>query len=78
MSDESPCDHQYVSTTQKKSVSASGIFGWLFILIGVLVLLFNPVVGALLLIVGIIIAATGGKETVFMCAKCGARSPHQP
>jgi hypothetical protein len=72
------CDHQYVSTTRKRAVTAQGIFGVLMVLVGLLCLIFNPIFGVLVVIAGVLVASIGRTRTVLMCAKCGAAAPHQP
>lgn len=78
MTENPSCDHQYVSTTRKRAVTAQGIVGVLLVLIGVLCLLLNPIFGVLLVIAGMIVASIGRNRTLLMCAKCGVDAPHQP
>ena len=61
---------------QQKSarVSVAGLFGAFLALIGFVSVFFNPIVGILLIIVGILISVFGrGKHTEAICPMCGYR-----
>src|SRR6266850_3208 len=53
------CNVALVPVEKKGSVSAGGIFGAIFFVVGLLVLLFNAVVGVLMMILGVIIGTVG-------------------
>lgn len=53
-------------------VSIAGLFGAFLALIGFVMLFFNPIVGLLVVVVGILIGVFGrGKHTESVCPMCG-------
>lgn len=74
----SNCEHQFVSTTQKRGATIQGVFGAILFVIGLLVCVANLVAGLLVIALGIGISMIGRNKAVIVCAKCGEPSPHQP
>ena len=66
------CNVALIAVEKKQAVSAGGIFGVLVFLLGLMFLLFNAVVGVLIMILGLIIGTVGrAKKTVMVCPQCG-------
>lgn len=72
------CEHQFVSTTKRKAVTPQGIFSVLGVLVGLGLLLVNPLVGLIVIVVAGLVGAVGRSKAVILCAKCGQPAPHQP
>ena len=72
-----PCDHQYVSVEESRSVTLVGLLSVVIALIAIGLCFVNLIAGALLLIVAILIGTAGRRKTVIKCAKCGELSPQQ-
>jgi uncharacterized paraquat-inducible protein A len=65
------CNIALIPITRPVSVSLAGFFGILFVLIGIVVLLFNFVAGALTIIIGVSISKFfRGSEVIMTCPKC--------
>jgi hypothetical protein len=70
------CKVQLVPVQKRKSVSLSGLISVVVFLVGLVAILVNPVVGALIMILAIVIGiAGGGRKTIMVCPNCGARGP---
>ena len=57
----------------RSGASVSVVFGALLFIAGVLALLFSPIVGLLMVLVGIVMCSMGGKRSVAVCLSCGYR-----
>jgi hypothetical protein len=66
------CNVQMVAIQKKKAVSVSGLLSLVLFVIGVCTILFNVLVGAVLLILAVAIGMAGGKKTVMICPNCNA------
>lgn len=67
------CNTPLIAVTQAKKSSIVGILGVFGFLFGVLVALFNAVIGILIMIAAMIGSALlRGKETLLKCPACGA------
>lgn len=65
------CNIALIPITRPVSVSLAGFFGIGFVLIGLVALLFNPVVGILTILVGVAISKFfRGSEVIMTCPKC--------
>jgi len=61
---------------KRKAISVSGLISVVVLLIGLLALLGNVLVGAVIMILALVIGMVGsGKKTVMVCPKCGAKGP---
>jgi len=70
------CKVQLVPVQKRKAISVSGLISVVVLLIGLLALLGNVLVGAVIMILALVIGMVGsGKKTVMVCPKCGAKGP---
>ena len=69
------CDVPLVSVQARKLISASGCFGALLFLVGIITCLtvFGIVWGLVLMALGVIVGAVGGKKAIMACPVCGGR-----
>lgn len=67
----SNCNVALVSTQKAKSFSLAGFFAAIFLLIGIVLLFFNIVAGAIVIILALLINMASGKKTVMICPNCG-------
>lgn len=68
----SRCQTRLVAVNRSKSNWAADVFSVLFGLVGVVLILFNWIVGGIILILAVIIALSGkGRITVLICPACG-------
>jgi hypothetical protein len=68
------CNVALVPVERKKAVSAAGLLGVLIFLFGLMFVFFNPIVGILMMILGVIIGAVGrGKSIQMVCPRCGTQ-----
>jgi hypothetical protein len=66
------CNVLMVPVQKTKAVSFSGLVSVVLFFVGVLSMLANVVVGAILLILSLVIGMTGRKKTVMVCPNCNA------
>ena len=68
------CNVALIAVQKKKLISISGLNGALVFLVGLVMLFGLPVVGILLMILGLLISVIGrGKKIVMTCPQCGAK-----
>lgn len=65
------CRIPLIGVTQKAKVSLGGIVGAFVVLIGLGAVLFNWIVGLLLILIGVIVSLARGSKTVMKCPQCG-------
>jgi hypothetical protein len=65
------CVHEFHPIQKKKRLSFAGILSILIGLIAAAVMVFNLIAGLALLLLGVLVALSAGKRTVFLCRKCG-------
>jgi hypothetical protein len=68
----SKCNVPLVSIQKNKAVSVTGLISVILFVIGVVVILSNVLVGAVLMILALVIGMAGGKKTVKVCPNCNA------
>jgi len=66
------CNVQLVAVQKKKAVSVSGLLSVILFIVGVVSLLANVLIGAVLMILALVIGMTGGSKTVMVCPNCKA------
>lgn len=67
------CNVDLVPTIQSKSLTISGVLGFLLFIIGVVIGLFNMIVGGLIIILGLVISFSAKRKiTVMKCPSCGS------
>lgn len=68
------CNVVLVPIQKKKAVSIAGLIGAMLFVVGLISLLFNYVVAAVLMILGLLISAVGrSNKTVMVCPQCGEK-----
>jgi len=66
------CNIQLMVKEEAAVVSFGGILGAFLFIIGLPTLLFNPIIGVLLIVVGVILGSVGrARRTVLFCPQCG-------
>ena len=66
------CNVQLVAVQKRKAVSVSGLASVILFVIGIIAIMANVIVGALLMILALVIGMAGGKKTVMVCPNCSA------
>lgn len=65
------CNVQMIATEKRRNVSVGGILGAAAFVVGLLICLSNPILGVLVMILGLILGAvTRSKYTAIMCPLC--------
>lgn len=67
------CNVALVPAQVKKFASAGGCLGAMLILFGVFALPLGVIPGLVLMAIGLVVGAVGGKKTVMVCPNCGTR-----
>jgi len=67
----SSCNIALVSTRKDKAFSFAGFFAAVFLLIGIVLMFFNVIAGAVVIILALLINMASGKKTVMICPNCG-------
>ena len=68
------CNVALIQTTQKATISAAGIFGALFFIVGLFAMLFSVVTGIVIIVVALLVSVFGRSSTTTMvCPQCGMK-----
>lgn len=65
------CGTAQVAVQKDKFVTLGGLLGVVIIFVGVATLIFNAIVGILVILLGLIMGLGGSKKTVLVCPACG-------
>lgn len=66
------CNIQLIPVEKKPLVSGAGLISTILVLVGILSMLFNWIIGLLIIIVALIIGTLRDKHIVMKCPQCGA------